>query len=313
LKEINSATLYFEEKPIVKLDLPELRIENGLIYIDCYINKDFFGEDMKKSFIDRKSLLDDKVFSIQAIESHGSKVVFNQVIVQSESYPSYRFSFLCYDYSTQYINVSNEKNILKSGLKYLVVEGIDMQFTKSSEKKRLRTMFGKDDSRILSFELDNSEIRYNYYDKQRNFDLEIGLIKDSQKEKSVLINFYQDKLIPYRVYQKIKTSLKYFISYICGNNAIIREEYYICEHQHFTRTYSQSEITEYNVNHFLPIHSVHFKHKRIIDDYTNTLANFLTWDKKINLSEVIYLINQSKQVNIESRDRKSTRLNSSHT
>ena len=212
MKEINSAILHFEKKPLVKLDLPELRIENGLIHIDCYINKDFFGEDMEKSFINKKSLLDDKTFTIQAIESHGSKIIFNQVIVQSESYPSYKFSFLCYDYSTQYINVSDESNILKSGLKYLVVEGIDMQFTKTSEKKRLRTMFGKDDSRILSFELDNSEIRYNYYDKQRSFDLEIGLIKDSEKEKSVLINFYQDKLIPYRTYQKIKTSLKYFIS-----------------------------------------------------------------------------------------------------
>ena len=300
MKEINSAILHFEKKPLVKLDLPELRIENGLIYIDCYINKDFFGEDMEKSFINKKSLLDDKTFTIQAIESHGSKIVFNQVIVQSESYPSYKFSFLCYDYSTQYINVSDEYNILKSGLKYLVVEGIDMHFTNTTEKKRLRTMFGKDDSRTLSFELDNSEIRYNYYDKQRNFDLEIGLIKDSEKEKSVLINFYQDKLIPFRTYQKIKTSLKYFISYICGNNAVIREEYYIYEHQHFTREYSQNEITEHNVNYFLPIHRVQFKHKRIINDYANTIANFLVWDKKINLSEVIYLINQSKQVNIES-------------
>jgi len=300
LKEINSAILHIENQPIVKLDLPEIRIENGLIYIDCYINKDFFGEDMEKSFLNRKSRFGDKIYEIQAIESNGSKIIFNQVAVQSESFPSYKFSFLCYDYSTRYINVNEENNILKSGLKYLVVEGIDMHFTKSSEKKRLRTMFGKDDSRILSFELDNSEIRYNYYDKQRNFDLEIGLINDSEKEKSVLINFYQDQLIPYRVYQKIKLSLKYFISYICGNNAVIRKEYYTYEHQHFTRTYSQNEITEYNVNYFLPIHNVQFKHKGIIDDYVNTLANFLVWDKRINLSEVVYLINQSKQVNIES-------------
>ena len=61
-----------------------------------------------------------------------------------------------------------------------------MLFTKTSEKKRLRTMFGKDDSRILSLELDNSEIHYNYYDKKRFFNLEIGLIKDSEKEKSVV-------------------------------------------------------------------------------------------------------------------------------
>lgn len=300
MKEINSAILYFENQSIVKLDLPELRIDNGLIFIDCYINKDFFGEDMEKSFINKKSYFDNKIYKIQAIESYGSRIVFNQVILQSKSYPSYKFSFLCYDYYTQYIKVNKEDNIVKSGLKYIVVEGIDMLFTKTSEKKRLRTMFGKDDSRILSLELDNSEIHYNYYDKKRFFNLEIGLIKDSEKEKSVVISFFQKELIPYSIYQKIKPSLKYFISYLCGNNAIIREEYYLYENQHFTRTYSQQEITEYNVNYFLPIHNVHFKHKRIIDDYVNTLANFLVWDKKINLSEVVYLVNQSKQVNIES-------------
>lgn len=300
MKEIISAILHFENQPVVKLDLPELRIDDGLIFIDCYINKDFLGEDMEKSFINTKSYFENKTYTIQAIESAGSKVIFNQVILQSESYPDYKFSFLCYDYYTQFINVTNENNIVKSGLKYLMVEGVDMLFTKASEKKRLRTMFGKDDSRILSFELDNSEIRYNYYDKQRNFNLELGLIKDSEREKSVLIRFYQNELIPYRIYKKIKQSLKYFISYLCGNNAIIREEYYLYENQHFTKTYSKHKITEYNINHFLPIHDVHFKHKRIIDDYVNTFANFLVWDKKINLSEVVYLINQSKQVNIES-------------
>ena len=300
MKKINSAILYFENKSIVKLDFPELRIENGLIFIDCYINKAFFGEDREKSIIDKKSVLDYKTFTIQALESNGSKLTFNQVVVQSESYPSYKFRFYCSDYYTQLINVDNENYILKSGLKYLVVEGVDMLFTKTSEKKRIRTMFGKDDSRMLSLELDNSEIEYYYYDKYRNFDLKIGLIKDPEKEKSILIKFYQDKLIPYRIYQKIKPSLKYFISYLCGNNVIIREEYYLSDYQHFARTYSQREIAEYNINHFLPINSAHFKHKRIIDDYANTLANFLVWDKKINLSEVIYLINQSKQVNIES-------------
>ena len=300
MKKINSAFLSFENQPIVKLDLPELRIDKGLVYIDCYINKDFFEEGMEKSFINKKSYFDDKIYTIQAIESHGSKISFNQVILQSESYPSYKFSFLCYDYYTQYINVKEEKDIVKSKLKYLVVEGVDMLFTITSEKKRIRTMFGKDDSRMLSLELDNSEIYYNYYSKKRSFNLEIGLIKDPENEKSVLINFFQDELIPYRIYQKIKPSLKYFISYLCGNNAIIREEYYQYEYQHFTRNYSQHEISEYNINYFLPIHNVHFKHKRIIDDYVNTLSNYLIWNRILNLSEVVYLINQSKQVNIES-------------
>lgn len=298
--EISSAILYLENLPIVKLDLPELKIENGLIYIECYVEKEFFGDDMEKSFPNRKRHFEDKVYSIQAIESHGSKIIFNQITMQSASYPSYKFSFICHDYYTQYINVAEENSIVKSGLKHLVVEGVDMLFTNTTEKKRLRTMFGKDDSRILSFELDNTEIRYSYSDKKRRFNLEVGLIKDSEKEKSVLISFFQDELIPYRIYQKIKHSLKYYISYLCGNNAIIREEYYLENNHHFKRIYSQLGIAKHNVNLSLPIHDVQFKHKRIVNDYINCIANFLVWDKKINLSEVVYLINQSKHVNIES-------------
>lgn len=161
-------------------------------------------------------------------------------------------------------------------------------------------MFGKDDSRMFSFELDNSEINYSYYSKKRNFFLEIGLIKDTENEKSVIVSFFQDELIPFHIYHKIKHSLKYFISYLCGNNIIIREEYYQNHYQHFIRTYSQQKLTEFNINHFLPIHDVHFKHKHIINDCTKTFSNFLIWDKILNLSEIVYLINQSKQVNIES-------------
>ncbi|WP_447637102.1 hypothetical protein [Flavobacterium microcysteis] len=300
MKELNSALLYLENQFIVKLDLPELRIEKGVVFIDCYIDKSFFGEDIEKTFLNNKNYFDDKTYSINALESNGSNLIFNQVYRQSESYPSYKFSFLCYDYYTQFINTKDTKDIFTSKLKYIVIEGIDMQFTKTTETRIIRTIFGKDDSRMLSFELDNSEINYSYYSKKRSFILEIGLIKDRENEKSVIISFFQEDLIPFHLYHKIKHSLKYFISYLCGNNIVIREEYYQNNYQHFTRIYSQRELTEYNVNHFLPIHDVHFRHENIINDYVKTISNFFIWDKILGLSEIVYLINQSKQVNIES-------------
>lgn len=200
MKELNSAFLYLEDQLIVKLDLPELRIDKGVAFIDCYIDKSFFGEDMEKSFLNKKSYFDNKIYTINAIESNGSNLIFNQVYLQSESYPSYKFSFWCSDYYTQFINTTNNKDIFTSKLKYIVVEGMDMQFTNASEKKRIRTMFGKDDSRMLSFELDNSEVNYSYYSKKRNFLLEIGLIKDTENKKSVIISFFQEELIPFHFF-----------------------------------------------------------------------------------------------------------------
>jgi len=300
MKEIVSAYLHFEGQPLVKLDFPEMRIEEGLVYIDCYIDRGFFGEDQEKAFFHKKSYFDDKTYTIHAMESHSSTLIFNKVAIQSETYPSYKFIFLCYDYFTECLGAKNDEDFSKSGLKYLVVEGIDMQFTRTSENKRIRTMFGKDDSRMLSLELDNSEVYYEYYDKKRFYRLKIGLIKDQEKEKTLLIDFFQEDLIPYRVYKRIKPSLKYFISYLCGNNVVIREEYCLFENKHFVRTYSQRELTSYNVNHYLPIYDVHFKHKRLVNDYVATLSNYLIWDRILNLSEIIYLMNQSKQVNLES-------------
>lgn len=298
--EISSASLYLQNQIIVKLNLPKLRIEGGIIYIDCYIDKNFFGKDMENFLTNKKSYFNDKIFTIKAIECNSSKLIFNQVVLQSESYPSYKFTFLCYDYYTEYINTDDEQLIFRSKLKYLIVEGIDMHFTKTTQKQRLRTMFGKDDSKIISIELDNSQIYFNYQSKKRVFNLNIGLIKNLEDNKSVLIKFFQEELIPFQIYQKIKHSLKFFISYLSGNNVVIREEYFQYEHKDFTRNYSQQELTEFNVNCFLPIHNVHFKHEEIINYYTKTLSNYLIWDKKLNLSEIIYLINQSKQVNIES-------------
>lgn len=300
MREINSANLYQNDKFIVQLSHPKLRIEDGLIYIDCFIEKEFFGKDYEESITNAKNYFDGKTYSINAFTLPGSVIVYNQVVLQSESYPSYKFSFLCYDYFTECIHSKSQNNILISSLKYFIVEGVEMLFTKSSEQKRNRFLFGQDDSRILSFDLDHSEIYYDYYDRKRNFNLKIGLIQYKQNEKSVIVKFFQDQLIPYHFYQKIKHSIKFFISFLCGNNVVIREEYYLNEQEHFLRTYSRNELSGYKKNHFLPIHSVHFKHKRIIDDYIDTFSNYLIWDRILNLSEIIYLINQSKHVNIES-------------
>lgn len=299
MKEIFSASLYYKSKPLVELNLPKLRIDDGLIYLDCYIDKNFFEEDYGKFPLKENNYFKGKTFSIQANNHSGSKIIFNQVVIQSQSFPSYKFSFLCIDYYTEYL-FGKEENIVNSKLQYFVVEGVDMQFTGTSETKKIRSMFGKDDSSMMSFELENSEIRFDYYGRKRRVHLEIGLLNNDEKDNSILVKFYQDDLIPFRVYKKFKHSLKYFISYLSGNNVVIREEYFFKDMEHYIRVYSQNELEDFKINYFLPINNIHFRHKRIIDDYVSTITNYLIWDRLINLSEIVYLINQSKKVNIES-------------
>jgi len=309
VKEISSAKLYFEKEFIVELTLPELRIQEGEIFIDCYIDRTFFNYDEKAIFKkDLISFFDDKLFLVKGITGNGTEIIYNNVFLQSSSFPSFKFSFLCFDYSTEYISSDpNNNDIQKSHLSSLIIEGINPQFTKTSELKRKRFIFGQDDSSILSFNLDNSELTLRFNTKKRNYHFQIGIIKNTKKENSIIFKFYGECFIQYRVYKRFKDSIRFFISYLAGNNIIIRNENYRInnskyhfETSYFFRTYSYAELTKFNINSFLPIQNAQFRHKNIIQDYLKTFPNYLFIDKKLNISEVIYLINQSKQVNVES-------------
>ena len=309
MKEISSAKLWFENEFIIELTLPELRIQEGEIFIDCFIDRTFFKYDEKDIFKkDITSFLDNKSFLIKATTSSGTEIFYKNMFLQSSSFPSFKFSFLCLDYSTEYIfRGTNKSDIQQSHLSSLVIEGINPQFTKSSEVKRERFLFGHDDSSILSFSIDNSELTLWYNSRKRNYHLQIGIIKNTEKDNSIIVKFYGECFIEYRVYQKFKNSIRFFISYLAGNNIIIRNENFVnnrtkyhLESSYFFRTYSHVELAKFNTNAFLPIQNVHFRHKYIIQDYLKTLPNYLLIDQKLNISEVIYLINQSKQVNLES-------------
>ena len=309
VKEISSAKLWFENEFIIELTLPELRIQEGEIFIDCYIDRTFFKYDEKDIFDkDLTSFFDNKLFLIKGITNNGTEIIYNNVFLQSSSFPSFKFSFLCIDYSTEYISRgANKSDIQNSQLSSLIIDGINPQFTKTSEVKRKRFIFGQDDSSILSFNIDNSELTFRFNSRKRSYHLKIGIIKNTEKENSIIVKFYGDCFIQYRVYQRFKDSIRFFISYLAGNNIIIRNENYIINNEkyhfescYFFRTYSNTELTKLNTNAFLPIQSPHFRHENIIQDYLKTLPNYLFIDKKLNISEVIYLINQSKQVNMES-------------
>ncbi|MCK8143405.1 hypothetical protein MW871_16050 [Flavobacterium sp. I-SCBP12n] len=306
MDEIFEASLFLNGNLITVLDYPKIKNINGEILIDCYlidktqsvVNQNIFYKELyEKLSIDS--------LEIKATTKQGSVVIFKEIYLKSSSFPSFEFTFICYDHYIEYI-LCNEKNRIEDFcLNSIIVEGIDIRFTKTTTVKRERYMFGIDDSRTLSITLDNTELYLQYFSKKRHYDLKIGIFEKSEENKTIILRFFGDNLLPYRIYKLFKNSLKYFLSYIAGNNVIIREESFAYNYKnsyscYLDLTYSIPNLTELNKNHFLPIFDVHFKHKGILQDYLNALPNYFFLDKKLNLSEVIYLINQSKNVNIES-------------
>jgi hypothetical protein len=302
LEEIFEASLFINGNFITVLDYPKLKNIEGEILIDCYLINRTLGYDNESIFYKEiQEKLSINSLEIKATTIQGSVIIFKEIYLKSSSFPSCEFTFICFDHYIEYI-LCNEKNRIENFyLNSLILEGIEIQFIKTSEVKRKRYMFGIDDSRTLSFKLDNTELYLNYFNKKRHYDLKIGIIEKSDESKAIILKFFGDNLLPYRIYKLFKNSLKYFLSFIAGNNVIIREESFTSNHTYYiSKTYSTHNLTELNRNHFLPIFDVHFRHEGILKDYLNTLPNYLFLDKKINLSEVIYLINQSKNVNIES-------------
>ncbi|MEG1313614.1 MAG: hypothetical protein RSD40_04800, partial [Bacilli bacterium] len=212
-----------------------------------------------------------------------------------------QFIFTCFSHSIEYANVNESDLIDKSILSSITIEGWKLEYNNTSTITRNRSLFGIEDSRVLSIEVDNLEVSLNLWFKKRYTDLKIGLIKHPKNTDSVIVNFYGDSKIPYRIYNKIKYSIKYFISFLAGNNIIIRDESFSNKkYGYFIKSFSELITKKITNNEYLPVNEVLFKHKNIVQDYFETISVFLFLDRKIKISEIIYLINQSKKVDIQS-------------
>jgi hypothetical protein len=67
-----------------------------------------------------------------------------------------------------------------------------------------------------------------------------------------------------------------------------------------TRIYSIKSPKRKNYSKYIPIGNIHFRHKNILRDYLECFDTFLIADQYLNISEVIFLINQAKKSSIDS-------------
>lgn len=302
MEEISKASVFIDSKFVIDLDYPKFRKTNGEIIIDCYIiNKNHGYEDDIRYYKELNDKFNGKLLTIRGRTPSGTKIALNKAFMSSCSHPSFEFSFTCLDYKIEHVLCDENSKMKDFGLSSLIIEGIEVLFTNTSEIKRERFMFGENDSRILTFKLDNTELNFEFFNKKRYFNFNIGLIDIEDSPNSLLVKFYGDKRLPYRIYHRFKKSINYFISYLAGNNVIIREENFTIKHQEYiTKRYSNENLLNINKNQFLPVFDVHFRHDRILQNYLNSLPNYLLVDKHLDLSEIVYLVNQSKHVNMES-------------
>ena len=299
-EEIFDAVLFENNIKIIGLTLPKLLNKNGFIQIKCYIEKAFF-EIENDSFIPNPfEKLHNKIFEIHATTKQGSKIIFKDVVIRNTQYPSCKFVFLCLSNSIQQIDSPNQNVHYKNFVFRICVEGINLEFERTSKIVKKRYVFNEDETRTISIARDIIEISLNYFFRKKGYHFQIAVINDETNKNSVIIKFYGDFKIEYRYYKFIKNSFTYFLSYVAGNNLKIREEAYQFNDKYYKNEFSFKKIKKTGINEYLPIDSIHFRHEHILQDYFKTFENYLILDKHLKISEIIYLINQSKKVNIES-------------
>lgn len=296
------AQLIFNDHFIGSLIRPQLYEKKGRIYIKCLIGNDIL--DFSDNHFSLKQFpnikFSNSAFTIQATKG-ASRIEFIDVRLKRGSYPDFQFIFVCLSHSLEYANVWKENVINCSELSHFTIEGAKIQYSQTSTITREREVFNINDTHILSFELDTIEVPLNLWFKKRHYDLKIAVIKHPSKSRCIVIKFYGESFLSYRVYNKIKYSITYFISYLLGNNIIIREEIFSNNsHGYFIKKYSYLKDKMIRHNEYLPMYDVQFRSENILEKYSETISLYLFLDKKIKLSEIVYLINQSKKVNIDS-------------
>lgn len=299
-EEIFDAVLFEKNIKIIDLTLPKLIIKNGLILINCYIEKTFFDLQKNPIVLNPFEKLYNKTFEIHATTKQGTNIIFKDIVIKKTQYPSCKIIFLCLSNSTETIYSPNENRHYKSFIYSIYVEGINLEFQKSSKIVKKRNLFGEDETRTISIARDSMEISLNYFFRKKGYGFKIAIINDDNNKDSIIIKFYGDFKLEYRYYKFVKKSFTYFLSYASGNNLRIRSESYQFNNELHINKYSFEKINKKGINEYLPIENIHFRGEYILQDYFQTFENYLILDKHLKISEIIYLINQSKRVNIES-------------
>lgn len=299
-EEIYDAILIENNIKIIDLTLAKIQNKNGFIQVNCYIEKAFFEIQNESIILKPFEKLNNKIFEIHATTKQGSKIIFKDVVVRKTQYPSCKFVFLCLSKSVQPIYSPNQNDNYKNFIYSVYVEGINLEFERTSKLEKKRNIFNADETRTISMTRDTTEISLNYFFRKKGYQFQIAFINDETNRNSIVIKFYGNFKLEYRYYKLIKNSFTYFLSYVAGNNLKIRSETYQFNDEYYINNYSSKKINKTGTNEYLPINNIHFRHENILQDYFKTFENYLILDKHLKISEIIYLINQSKKVNIES-------------
>lgn len=277
---------------------PEVYSIKGLIYIDAYLDSNDFSSDIE--ILDRMRFNGGNGFitinELDTIIGYSGITEYELTYVKCihVRLASYKVKFRCYGSLTKKADLKH-LNDVPNELYSICTEGLVIDFDRGTQIEQIRILNGKEERRLIEGKLDIKEGSLYFSHERTTYQLNIAFIKS---KKRTHIRFVGDQKIEYRAFKKIAPKFIAFLSFAGGNKLQIRSESYIEDKHLYKKRFSKKSIKPKCYSTYIPISTIDFRNSNVLQEYFFCFEKFLIADHYLNISDIIYLLNESQTLDI---------------
>jgi len=300
---IIDAKLHLAEGQPLSILNPSLHDEDGYQILRGFLDR---NEIAKESDIDAKLGFDKQkptshVAELPSVEATGYDdmpiKVCNVQCVKWVSY-SLEVEFHCHTHVITILGLVGERSEADR-VTSVTIEGLKLQYTGFTKRTETRELFYEKRERLVSSQLDFREATLPLHPESVDQHLRVAFIEADSKDAVTLV-FNRPSQPSIESYSTFRNELCRFLSFAMGNDLVIREEVYWEGDKYLRKTHSVRRSKRKVRSEYIPIAYDQFRNQKVLESYLNCFPTFLHLDSDLGLSEVIFLVNQSKRVSIES-------------
>jgi hypothetical protein len=273
--------------------------DNGFIRLELYVNEEYDLKDLMKS-TSREYL--NYEYNLTCLTEENNVLKIDNLRFSQNTPHLSRIKMVCYG-KMEHIKKKKkgfEKSDFKPLIKYLILEGLKIEFSDFTEKIRARG--GEKMEDFDNFERDHTTT--NLVHKQCPYSQ--TYYKLSEKENDIIVEFTDENSnkLTYDKYLELKDYYISALSFINGAEVRVKKE---CYGSYFsigkidaekTVTYSFKRIDNRRYNRYIPINDPFHRAERVLSKFF--MCNFdqyINWCDKVDLKSIIYYLNNSEQTN----------------
>jgi len=303
LPDLVSAVLVTGKRRTLLIN-PILRTEEGIIYLDCVLPPEFRDGKLLGDVLGfragAREILVEELPDVEATGSFGTIVILRKVLTDSIQLNTLKASFkVCRNvheiFKIQGKKLTGRKNNVLS----ISIEGLKVLHENETVTEKYRVEYGKKEKISWQPVNDNTELNLWFENKGKVYDLKTILWHEEVSNLEYLKFTDVGDSLDLETYNEIKEPLRAFLSFVGSNTLRIRSEYLQTENGNENIVYPFQKIERENYSPYFPISNAKFRRERFFQKYLDCFSTFLILDKKLDLSYLIYLLNETNKLGYE--------------